>query len=357
MPIYNFSSGPGALPDVVLKRAAAELQDWHGSGLSVMEMSHRSQDFLSIAQKAEADLRELLSIPDSYKVLFLQGGASGQFAAVPLNLASTNDTADYVITGSWSKKAYQEAKKYLKPRIVLDSEPYTSVPKPSGWSLNPKAKYLHVTPNETIEGVYIPQLPEIGDRPIVADMSSVILSQPIDVDKYGVIYAGAQKNIGIAGVTIVIVREDLLGTADQSTPSIWNWQAKAQAGSMVNTPPCYNWYMCGLVFEWLKAQGGVTKIAELNAKKAQMLYQTIDASDFYFNPVDSINRSKMNVPFTLAKPELDSQFLNQAKAAGLVALAGHRSVGGMRASIYNAMPIEGVEALVQFMKKFEAEHA
>ena len=356
MAIYNFSSGPGVLPTEVVKRAAAEMSDWHGSGVSVMEMSHRSPEFMSIAAKAESDLRALMQIPDNYKVLFLQGGATGQFAAIPLNLADQNDSADYVITGTWSNKAYKEAAKYIKPNIAVNTKPYIRVPKQQDWSLSKNAKYIHITPNETIEGVAFDAVPDTGSVPLVADMSSFILSEPIDVSKYGVIYAGAQKNIGIAGVTIVIVRDDLLGTAHNSTPSIWDWHAKAKAGSMLNTPPCYNWYLCGLVFEWLKDLGGVSAIAKVNAQKAKLLYEAIDSSKFYSNDVQPANRSKMNVPFTLAKPELDDEFLAQAKKAGLSTLAGHRSVGGMRASIYNAMPIEGVEVLVRFMKKFEEQN-
>lgn len=356
MAVYNFSSGPGVLPDDVIKRAADEMQDWHGSGLSVMEMSHRSPEFISIAKKTEADLRDLMQIPSNYKVLFLQGGATGQFAAIPLNLAGENDVADYVITGTWSKKAYSEASKYIKSHIAADAVEYNHVPSEQEWTLSKGAKYVHVTPNETIEGVAFDFVPATGDIPLVADMSSVILSELIDVSKYGVIYAGAQKNIGIAGVTLVIVREDLLGNAHRTTPSIWNWQAKAKAGSMVNTPPCYNWYLCGLVFEWLKEHGGITEIAKQNAQKAKLLYEAIDSSDLYNNNVAVANRSKMNVPFTLNKPGLDQEFLVQAKQAGLITLQGHRSVGGMRASIYNAMPIEGVDALVRFMNKFEEQN-
>jgi len=354
--VYNFSSGPGVLPDEVIKRAADEMQDWHGSGLSVMEMSHRSPEFISIANKAESDLRDLLQIPENYKVLYLQGGATGQFAAIPLNLAEENDVADYVITGTWSKKAYSEASKYIKSHIAADAVEYNKVPREKEWTLNKDAKYIHITSNETIEGVVFDSVPATGDIPLVADMSSVILSEPIDVSKYGVIYAGAQKNIGIAGVTIVIVREDLLGSAHRTTPSIWNWQAKAKAGSMVNTPPCYNWYLCGLVFEWLKDHGGITEIAKQNAQKAKLLYEAIDSSDLYNNNVAVANRSKMNVPFTLNKPGLDQEFIAQAKQVGLITLQGHRSVGGMRASIYNAMPVEGVEALVRFMNKFEEQN-
>ena len=354
--IYNFSAGPAVLPDEVLKIAAEELQDWQGSGMSVMEMSHRSKEFLSIAEKAEADLRELMSIPDNYKVLFLQGGASGQFAAIPMNIAGQNDVADYVITGSWGKKAFKEAGKYLTPNIAVKADPFTSVPAQSNWKLSSGAKYVHVTPNETIEGVAFPFIPDTGSVPLVADMSSTILSEPIDVSEYGVIYAGAQKNIGPAGVTIVIVRDDLLGKARALTPMIWHWADKAEAGSMLNTPPCYSWYMCGLVFEWLKSQGGLMKIAEQNTEKAKLLYSLIDESSFYNNAVAKEARSKMNIPFTLANPELDKTFIEEAKTVGLITLKGHRSIGGMRASIYNAMPLEGVKALINFMKEFEKSH-
>ncbi|MBP9820165.1 3-phosphoserine/phosphohydroxythreonine transaminase [Candidatus Woesebacteria bacterium] len=354
--IYNFSAGPAVLPDEVLEIAANEMQDWHGSGMSVMEMSHRSKEFLSIAETAEADLRELLSIPDRYKVLFLQGGASGQFAAIPMNLAQQNDKADYVITGSWGKKAYKEAAKYLDTNIAAQADPFTAVPAQSNWKLSKDARYVHVTPNETIEGVAFPFVPETGSVPLVADLSSTILSEPIDVTQYGVIYAGAQKNIGPAGVTIVIVRDDLLGQSRALTPMVWNWEAKAEAGSMLNTPPCYSWYMCGLVFSWLKQRGGLAKMAEQNTEKAKVLYSAIDSSDFYTNSVTKEARSKMNVPFTLADPELDKIFLGEAKDAGLLTLKGHRSIGGMRASIYNAMPLAGVQSLVNFMKEFEKTH-
>lgn len=355
--IYNFSAGPAMLPDVVLQRAANELQDWHSSGISVMEMSHRSSEFLSIAEKAEADLRELLDVPTNYKVLFLQGGASGQFAAIPMNLAGHDDVADYIITGSWSKKAYEEAGKYLKPRVAAQSKIFNNVPDQATWRLSGNAKYVHITTNETIQGVAFPNVPDTGDIPLVADMSSTILSEPIDVSKYGVIYAGAQKNIGPAGVTIVIVRDDLLGSAHARTPLVWHWADKAEAGSMVNTPPCYSWYMCGLVFEWLKDMGGLTKIAELNSEKARRLYAAIDESSFYSNPVEPEFRSKMNVPFTLANPELDKIFMDEARVQGLIELKGHRSLGGMRASIYNAVSLEGVIALVKFMKEFENKYA
>jgi phosphoserine aminotransferase len=352
--VFNFSAGPAALPEAVLAKAQSELLDWNGAGMSVMEMSHRGKEFVSIAAQAEADLRELMAIPDNYKVLFLQGGASGQFAGIPLNLGAK--VGDYVITGSWGKKAHKEAGKYITANVVAKAEPFTSVPPQSEWNLSPDADFLHITPNETIEGVEFPFVPEV-DVPVVADFSSTILSRPIDVSKYGVIYAGAQKNIGPSGLVLVIVREDLLGKADPKTPMVWDWQQMADNDSMLNTPPCYGWYMCGLVFQWLKENGGLEKMAEINERKAKKLYDAIDASDFYANPVAPECRSWMNVPFTLANADLDAQFLAEAKEAGLVTLKGHRSVGGMRASIYNAMPEAGVDALISFMADFETRNA
>ena len=351
--VYNFSAGPAVLPEAVLEKAANELQNWGNSGMSVMEMSHRGKEFVSIAEKAEADLRELMKIPDNYSVMFLQGGASGQFAAVPLNLASQDDTADYIVNGSWGKKAVKEAAKYLNANVAAKADSFTSVPDMSSWQMNKDSKYVHITSNETIEGVAFAETPDTDGVPLVADMSSTILSQPIDVSKYGVIYAGAQKNIGPAGVTIVIVRNDLIGNARSTTPSVWDWQAMADAGSMLNTPPCYSWYMCGLVFAWLKQQGGVEAIAKVNARKAEKLYAAIDGSDFYNNAVVEQFRSKMNIPFTLADSELDKKFLEEASDVGLKTLKGHRSIGGMRASIYNAMPEAGIDALINFMKEFE----
>jgi len=351
--VFNFSAGPAALPQAVLEQAAAEMLDWHGSGMSVMEMSHRGKEFVSIAAQAEADLRELMNIPDNYKVLFLQGGASGQFSAIPLNLTDGDSIVDYVVTGSWGKKAVKEAKKHVaNVNVVAQPESFTTVPCQTDWQLSDNAAYVHITPNETIEGVEYPFLPETK-APLIADMSSTILSRPIDVTKYGVIYAGAQKNIGPAGVTIVIIRDDLIGNARDNCPMIMDWQQQADADSMLNTPSCYAWYICGLVFKHLKAQGGLTAMAEINQRKADKLYAAIDNSAFYANPVDPACRSWMNVPFTLANAELDAAFLSEAKAAGLVTLKGHRSVGGMRASIYNAMPEEGVDALIAFMADFE----
>lgn len=345
------------LPEKVLEQAKRELLDWQGSGMSVMEMSHRSKEFIGIAQEAEANLRELLKIPSSYHVLFLQGGATAQFAAIPLNLAKQQDRADYVITGAWGKKAYEEAKKYLdNANIAAKTDAHNHVPAVEDWDLSNDSAYVHITPNETIHGVAFSEVPDVGKVPLVADVSSVLLSEPVDVNKYSVLYAGAQKNIGPAGLTIVIVREDLMGRARSHTPSIWHWEDQAQAGSMINTPPTFSWYLAGLVFRWLKNMGGIAAIDKINQRKANTLYGFIDKSDFYANPVGKKFRSRMNIPFTLAKPELESTFMDEATKAGLVNLTGHRSVGGMRASIYNAMPQEGVDALVKFMKEFEKKY-
>ena len=356
--VYNFSAGPAMMPEAVLSRAREEMLDWQGSGMSVMEMSHRGKEFMSIASKAESDLRELLGIPASYKVLFLQGGASAQFAMVPMNLLRGKGKADYINTGQWSKKAIAEARRYCEVNVAATAEAdkFTSIPARDTWQTDPDAAYLHYTPNETIGGVEFHWIPETGDVPLVADMSSTLLSRPLDVSRYGVIYAGAQKNIGPAGLTVVIVREDLMGEVLPGAPTLFDYQVMADNGSMYNTPPTYSWYLAGLVFEWLKGQGGLQAMAEINRRKAGKLYDLIDASDFYQNPVDPQCRSWMNVPFTLADADLDATFLEQAKAAGLLTLKGHRSVGGMRASIYNAMPEEGVDALVSFMKDFEQRH-
>lgn len=354
---YNFSAGPATLPFEVLERAQRELPDWNASGMSVMEMSHRSKEFLSIGEQAEADLRELMAIPENYKVLFLQGGASSQFAMVPLNLLAEKNTANYINTGQWSKKAIAEAKRYCEVNVAATSEDkgFTSIPSPEHWRIDPDAAYVHFTPNETIGGVEFHFIPEVGDQPLVADMSSTILSRPIDVSKYGVIYAGAQKNIGPAGITVVILREDLIGKTGASTPSMFNYMVHANAGSMYNTPPTFAWYVSGLVFQWLKELGGLQVMAQRNQRKAAKLYAAIDDSDFYNNPVDLLCRSWMNIPFTLADSSLDGAFLTESKQAGLFTLKGHRSVGGMRASIYNAMPEEGVDALIAFMMEFERQ--
>ena len=356
--VYNFSAGPAMLPAEVLQQAGEELADWRGSGMSVMEMSHRGREFTSIAEQAEADLRELLAIPDHYRVLFLQGGATSQFSMVPMNLLRGHDTADYVNTGSWSKKAIAEASRYCTVNIVASSEDtgFTSIPAEESWQLNAQAAYLHYTPNETIGGVEFQGIPDAGSVPLVADMSSTILSRPIDVSRFGVIYAGAQKNIGPAGLTVVIVREDLIGDVLDATPSMFNYRLHSDSGSMLNTPPTYAWYIAGLVFQWLRHKGGLEVMKDINHRKAAILYAAIDASGFYHSPVEVNSRSWMNVPFTLADPSLDATFLDQAKEAGLLNLKGHRSVGGMRASIYNAMPEEGVAALTGFMDEFERRH-
>ena len=353
--VFNFRAGPAVLPEEVLKQAASEMTDWRGSGMSVMEMSHRGKEFVSIAEKAEADLREIMNIPNNYKVLFLQGGATSQFAMVPMNLLMGKKTADYINTGQWSKKAISEAKRYCNVNVVATSEAnnFTTIPPRSEWKLDPNAAYVHYTPNETIGGVEFHYIPEVGNVPLIADMSSTILSRPVDVSKFGLIYAGAQKNIGPAGLTIVIIREDLIGEPIPGTPLMLSYKTHADNGSMYNTPPTYAWYIAGLVFELIKRKGGLEVMAETNKRKADKLYAAIDKSDFYKNPVDKKCRSWMNIPFILKNPELDKNFIEGTKKAGLVALKGHRSVGGMRASIYNAMPEEGVDALIAFMQEFE----
>jgi phosphoserine aminotransferase len=356
--VYNFSAGPAVLPEEVLEQAAAEMLDWHGCGMSVMEMSHRGKEFIGIAAQAEADLRELLKIPDNYRVLFLQGGATGQFAAVPLNLLRGKESADYINTGSWSKKAISEAKKYCRVNVAASSEDtnFTTIPPRESWKLDPGAAYVHYTSNETIGGVEFQETPDVGDVPLACDMSSNFLSRPVDVSRYGVIYAGAQKNIGPAGVTVVIVRDDLMGSPLPCTPTLFDYKIQAENDSMYNTPPCYAIYIAGLVFQHVKKLGGVEAVEQRNIEKAKLLYDLIDSSEFYRSPVDRACRSRMNVPFTLANPDLDETFLKEAKEHGLVQLKGHRSVGGMRASIYNAMPIEGVRALCDFMRDFERRY-
>ncbi len=358
MRIFNFSAGPAVLPEEVLRIAAGEMLDWHGSGMSVMEMSHRGREFISIADEAEADLRTLLAIPANYKVLFLQGGAIGENAIVPMNLVHGRTTADYVNTGEWSKKSLKEAKKYVTVNVAASAEDqgFTYVPPRATWRLTPGAAYVHVCTNETIGGVEYHWTPDTGDVPLVADMSSHLLSRVVDVAKYGVIYGGAQKNIGPAGLTLVIVRDDLLDRALPITPSAFHWQEQAAADSMLNTPATYAIYIAGLVFKWLLAQGGVPAIEQRNIAKAKLLYDCLDASGFYQNRVRREDRSRMNVPFHLPDPKLDETFLKGAKERGMVQLKGHRAVGGMRASIYNAMPLAGVEALVAYMKDFERTH-
>ena len=356
--VFNFSAGPAMLPEAVLQRAQQEFMDWNDSGMNVMEMSHRGKEFLSIANQAEADLREVMKIPDNYKVLFLQGGASAQFSAIPMNLLRGKSTADYFNTGQWSKKAIKEAKRYCDVNIVASSEDdgFNSVPDKSTWNLNPDAAYVHYTANETIGGVEFDEIPDTGDVPLIVDLSSTILSRPIDVSKFALIYAGAQKNIGPAGLTIVIVRDDLIGDTLPSTPTTFDYKVQADNDSMYNTPPTYGLYLAGLVFDWLKDLGGLTAMAEINQRKAEKLYAAIDNSGFYQNPVDPQYRSWMNVTFTLNNSELDADFLAGAKQAGLITLKGHRSVGGMRASIYNAMPETGVDTLITFMQEFAQQN-
>lgn len=351
---YNFCAGPAALPEAVLKQAREEMMEWDGSGMSIMEMSHRSPEFVGVAAKAEKDFRDLLQVSDDYAVLFLHGGASTQFSAVPLNLLGDKTSADYVNTGQWSKKAIAEAKRYCEPRVVATAEAdkFASIPTFDQWNVNPDAAYLHYTPNETIGGVEFNWVPDV-DVPIVVDMSSTILSRPLDVNQYGLIYAGAQKNIGPAGLAIVVVRRDLLGRARAETPAMLNYQIAAENDSMYNTPPTFALYLAGLVFQWLKDQGGLLAIEQINHRKAEKLYSAIDNSAFYANPVEIPSRSRMNVPFTLANSDLDKQFLKEAEEAGLLNLKGHRSVGGMRASIYNAVTEQAVDALIDFMRIFE----
>jgi phosphoserine aminotransferase len=357
--VFNFAAGPAMLPTAVLEQVQDELLDWQGSGASVMEVSHRSKAFIAVAEESQALLRELLAVPSDYRVLFLQGGARAQFAAVPMNLARAGDTVDYVNTGIWSKLALGEAQRFAVTVNVAADEAasrYTTVPAAGALRASAAAAYLHYTPNETIGGVEFPYVPDTGAVPLVADMSSTILSRPIDVAKFGLIYAGAQKNLGPAGLVVVIVRDDLTGRARPGTPSVWDYKAMAAEGSMLNTPPTFAWYVAALVLRWLKAEGGLAVMAERNRTKARLLYDAIDASGFYANPVARACRSWMNVPFTLARPELEERFLAEAHAAGLTNLAGHRSVGGMRASLYNAMPLAGVQALVAFMHEFARRH-
>lgn len=357
--VFNFSAGPAGLPRAVLEKAQSELVDWNNLGTSVMEISHRSKEFIQVASEAEQDLRDLLAIPDNYKVLFTQGGARAQFAAVPMNLLGQKKKATYIDAGYWAQSAANEANKYCQTQVVnatVERDGKLAVVPASNWLIDSDSAYVHFCPNETIDGIEINDLPDT-DLPIVADMSSTILSRQIDVSKYGVIYAGAQKNIGPAGIGIAIVRDDLLDLASDLLPTVMSYKALAECDSMYNTPPTFAWYLSGLVFKWLKAQGGVKAIETVNREKAALLYDYIDASPFYRNNIHPDNRSLMNVPFQLAKPELDALFLAQADDAGLRALKGHKAVGGMRASIYNAMPLEGVKALVAFMKQFELANA
>jgi phosphoserine aminotransferase len=356
--VYNFSPGPATLPLPVLERIRDELLDWRGTGMSVMEVSHRGAEFGELAAHAEARVRELLALPDDYAVLFMQGGATLQFAAVPLNLTPPGAPVDYVVTGAWGEKAVKEARRYCDVHVAADSADtkHTTIPPRDTWRLRPEAAYVHYTPNETIGGVEFHDVPDTGDVPLVADASSTIMSRPIDARKFGLIYAGAQKNLGIAGLTLVIVRNDLLGQARAGTPTVLDYAAVAKEKSLLNTAPTFAWYVLALTLDWVAEQGGLPAMAERNARKARLLYDTIDASGFYANPVEKRARSWMNVPFTLADPALDKTFLAEAKEAGLTNLKGHRLVGGMRASLYNAMPIEGVQALVDFMRDFERRH-
>lgn len=356
--VFNFSAGPAVLPLEVLKQAQEEMLDWRGTGMSVMEMSHRGKEFIAIHAQAEADLRELLAVPANYKVLFLQGGAIAENAIIPMNMLRGRSSADYIHTGEWSKKSIQEAKKYCKVNIAASSEAdkFTSVPKRDTWKLDPHAAYVHICANETIGGVEYHFTPEVGDVPLVADMSSNMLSKPVEVSKYGLIYAGAQKNLGPAGVTIVIVRDDLIGQVLPFTPSAFDYKQQADNDSMLNTPPTYAIYIVGLVLQWIKKFGGLSAMAQHNRNKAAVLYDYLEATSFYLNPVARDDRSLMNVPFKLKNESLDDAFLKGAQALDMLQLKGHRSVGGMRASIYNAMPIEGVQALVGYMKEFERKH-
>ena len=353
--IFNFSAGPAVLPEEVLSRAGDEMLDWHGTGMCVMEMSHRGKEFMSIAAEAEKDLRELLAVPAGYKLLFLQGGATLQFAQIPMNLLAGKSKADYVLTGEWSKKAIKEAQAYCDVHVAASSEDkgFTYCPSQEAFQIRSDAAYLHYCSNETIGGVEAHWIPK-SSIPLVADASSHILSRPLDVSRFGLIYAGAQKNIGPAGLTIVLVREDLLGKAAKGTPSVMDYKQQAAADSMLNTPATYAMYVAGLVFKWLKAQGGLAEMEKRNIAKAKLLYDYLDSSSFYKNSVNKNDRSRMNIPFTLADAKLDDEFLKGAEKEGMVQLKGHRSVGGMRASIYNAMPVEGVQQLVAYMKEFGA---
>lgn len=359
MRVHNFAAGPAALPLEVLERAQSELTDFHGLGMSVMEISHRSKDFVAVAAESEALLRQLLAVPDNYKVLFLQGGATGQFAAIPMNLSAPGAQVDYINTGAWSKKAIVEAGKFAEVNVIADEKAsnYSTTPAADTLRVTDGAAYLHYTANETIGGVEFGYVPDSDDIPLVADLSSTIMSRPLDVSKFGLLYAGAQKNLGPSGITVVIVRDDLVGHARPETPSVLDYATMAGADSMLNTPPTFAWYLLGLNLQWVQDNGGVSGMAERNRRKAETLYAAIDTLDFYSNPVEPISRSWMNVPFLLADSSLEKEFLTQAYAAGLTNLEGHRSVGGMRASIYNATSQTSVDALVAFLKEFERTHA
>jgi len=356
--IYNFSAGPSMLPEEVLKTAAAEMLEYGTTGQSVMEMSHRSKEYQAIIDEAEADLRDIMNIPDNYSVLFLQGGASTQFAMVPMNLMTKNKKADYIVTGQWAKKAYKEAARYGNARVIASSEDktFSYIPEVTKDMIDPEADYVHICMNNTIYGTKWHNIPETGDVPLVADISSCILSEPIDVSKFGVLYAGAQKNVAPAGLTIVIIRKDLIGNAMDITPTMLNYQTHADNGSMFNTPPCYTIYIAGLVFKWIKSLGGLEEMKKINVEKASIIYDFLDSSKLFKGTVVPEARSLMNIPFVTGDADLDAKFVAEAKKAGFVNLKGHRSVGGMRASVYNAMPVEGARKLVEFMKKFEEEN-
>ncbi len=356
--VYNFSAGPSMLPASVLKQAQAEMLDWQESGMSVMEISHRGADFMSLAKTLQEDLRELMAIPDNYKVLFLQGGATGQFSFIPANILGDKNKACYINTGAWSEKAIKSAQSCCEVIISASAEDnnFTRIPERSSWNIDKQAAYLHYTPNETIHGVEFQDTPDVGDLPLVADMSSNILSRSIDVSKFGLIYAGTQKNMGPAGAVVVIVRDDLVGKAQKGLPDIFNYEKQAKQESMLNTPATYTWYLVGLVLQWLKAQGGVAAIEQVNQRKAGKLYAAIEQSTLYSNPVAVADRSRMNIPFILDDSDLNKAFLSAAKEQGFLSLKGHRAVGGMRASIYNAMPESGVDALIEFMAEFERSH-
>ena len=356
---WNFSAGPASLPDAVLRRAQEELLEWNGARASVMEVSHRGKAFEAMAMQAERDLRELLGIPENYKVLFLQGGATQHFAQIPMNFCSDGQRADYIVTGHWGEKAVKEAAAYSKPHIAASSADsnFTAIPPRDAWDLDPQSAYVHYTPNETIHGVEFHSIPDVGGVPLVADMSSDILSRPVDVSRFGLIYAGAQKNIGPSGLVVLIVRDDLLQRNPRPLPKIFRYAEHAAQNSMLNTPNTWGWYLAGLTFQWLKEQGGLAAMEKRNREKADLLYRAIDDSNGYYrNPVEPSARSRMNVPFTLHDPALDAVFLKESEAAGLLALKGHRSIGGMRASLYNAMPIDGVRALAEFMRDFAQRH-
>ncbi|WP_022961933.1 3-phosphoserine/phosphohydroxythreonine transaminase [Halopseudomonas pelagia] len=355
--LFNFCAGPAALPEAVLKQAQTELLDWQGKGLSVMEMSHRSEEFTRVAETAEQDLRDLLGVSDNYKVLFLQGGASQQFAQIPLNFMAEGDRADYIDTGIWSAKAIEEAQRFGHVNVAASAKGYDyfAIPGQNEWQLSDDAAYVHYTPNETIGGLEYGWIPEVGDKPLIADVSSTILSRPLEVSKFGMLYAGAQKNIGPSGLVVVIVREDLLGKARASCPTMLDYSVAAKNGSMYNTPPTFGWYLAGLIFKWVKAQGGLEAMERINQVKQRTLYQAIDSSELYSNPINPADRSWMNIPFRLADDRLDKPFLAGAEERGLLNLKGHRSVGGMRASIYNAVTQDAVDALVTYMAEFERQ--